>query len=130
MTGYRVGLARGARRLGEAERLQSARSDWSRQRAAAILAKPLQEWTAPEKNAVRMLAASLHEFSEIQREQGSAKCVDGYLEAISIAEKIQDSQGAATCAFNLGRAYEDPAGIRVVVQFEFPRLRGRALAAK
>jgi tetratricopeptide (TPR) repeat protein len=54
----------------------------------------------------------LHELSEIQREQGAAKSVDGYLEALSLAEQIQNSQAAATCAFNLGHAYEDLPGIR------------------
>jgi tetratricopeptide (TPR) repeat protein len=112
VTEYRVSLAREARRWDEAERLQSVDVDWNRQRAAAILAKPRQEWTAPEKNAVRTLAVSLHEISEIQREQGSAKCADGYIEALSLAERIQDPQGAATCAFNLGHAYEGLAEIR------------------
>jgi tetratricopeptide (TPR) repeat protein len=54
----------------------------------------------------------LHQLSEIQREQGSANCVDGYLEALSLAEQIQDSQAAAVCAFNLGHAYEGLPGIR------------------
>jgi tetratricopeptide (TPR) repeat protein len=112
VTQYRVHLAENARQWDRAERLQRQRVSWNRQRAAAILAKPQQAWTEDEKNAVRTLATSLHGLSEIQREQGSAECVHGYREALSHAEQIQDSQGAAACAANLGHAYEDLPGIR------------------
>jgi tetratricopeptide (TPR) repeat protein len=110
--GYRVRLAMDARQWDQAGRLLSQRVSWNRQHAAAILAKPPQAWIAREKNAVRTLAISLHELSQIQREQESAKCVDGYREAISLAEQIQDSPLAAACAFNLGHAYMDLPGIR------------------
>jgi tetratricopeptide (TPR) repeat protein len=112
VTGYRVRLAREARRWGEAERLQGASVDWNRRRAAPIMAKPHLTWGLEEKNAIRTLATSLHDLSEIQRGQGSARCVDGYREALSFAESVQDSAGAGVCAFNLGHAYEDLDGIR------------------
>jgi tetratricopeptide (TPR) repeat protein len=110
--GYRVLVARSARQWDQAERLQRADVSWNRQRAAPILAKPPQAWTADERNSVRTLATSLHELSEIQREQESATCVDGYLEALSLAERIQESQVVAGCAFNLGHAYMGLPGIR------------------
>ncbi len=109
---FRVRLARAARRFPEAERLARLGCDWNRQRVAPILAKLPQEWVAGEKNAIRSLATSLHELSQIQREGGFSGCVDGYREALSLAESIQDSQGAAGCANNLGCAYEELAGIR------------------
>ena len=112
VTYYRVLLAEDARQWDKAERLQSQRVSWDRQRVTPILAKPPQAWTADEKNDVRTLSSSLHEQSEIQRGQGSAMCVDGYLEALSLAEQIQETQGAATCAFNLGHAYGALLGIR------------------
>jgi tetratricopeptide (TPR) repeat protein len=112
VTQYRVRLARKARQWDQAERLLSQQASWDRQRAAAILAKPPQNWEAREKNAVRTLQTSLHELSEVQREQGLATCVDGYLEALSLDEQIQDSQAAAHCAFHLGDAYKDLPGIR------------------
>jgi tetratricopeptide (TPR) repeat protein len=112
VTQYRVRLARNARQLDQAERLQSVDVSWNRQRASAILAKPLQEWTPREKNSVRTLATSLHELSEIQWERDSATCVAGYLEALFLAEQIHDSQAVAICAFNLGHAYEDLPEIR------------------
>jgi tetratricopeptide (TPR) repeat protein len=112
VVGYRVGLARNARQWDRAERLLSQLVSLHRQRAAAILANPPQAWTAREKHAVRTLTVSLLQLSHIQGEQESATCVDGYLEALSLAEQIQDSQAAAICAFNLGHAYKNLAGIR------------------
>jgi len=105
VVGYRVGLAREARRWEEAEHLQNIRVDWDRLHAVPILAKPSQDWTRDQRNAVRSLAVSLQALSGIQREQGSVSCLDGYREALSIAESIADSQLAATCAFNLGHCY-------------------------
>src|ERR1035437_2514838 len=112
VTDYRVRLARNARWGDQAERLQSVNVSWNRQRATAILAKRHQAWTRREKNSVRKLAPPLHDLSQIQLAQGAAKCVDGYLEALSLAEQIPDSQGAAICAFNLGHAYTNLPGIR------------------
>jgi tetratricopeptide (TPR) repeat protein len=109
---YRVRLARAARQWDRAERLQSADVDWNRQRAASVLAKPPEARTDAEKGVVRTLAVSLHELSDIQRERGSASCVEGYREALALAEQIQDRQLAATCSFNLGHAYEDLPEIR------------------
>ncbi|PWU07289.1 MAG: hypothetical protein C5B51_10300 [Terriglobia bacterium] len=108
----RVHLARKARRLAEAERLQKLRIDWSRHRAGPIVRKAPKEWDDAERDTVRSLATSLHEFAQIQREQGSARCVDAYREALSLAENIQDSSGAAICALNLGHAYLDLKGLR------------------
>src|SRR5262249_42582465 len=44
--------------------------------------------------------------------QGSAVCVNGYREALSLTEKIGDTQAAAILAFNLGHAYKNLDGIR------------------
>jgi hypothetical protein len=107
VTGYRVWLARGARCWDVAERLQIVRIARHRQRAAPALAKPTQARSTEERNNIRSLAVSLHDLSEIQRERGLPSCVDGYQEAFSLAESIQDSRAAATSAFNLGRAYAE-----------------------
>jgi tetratricopeptide (TPR) repeat protein len=118
VTGYRVRLAENARQWERAEQLQSQRVSWNRQRTAAILAKLPQAWTGSEKNDVRTLAVSLQALSGIQREQGSATCVDGYLEALSLAEQIPNSQVGANCAANLGHAYMDLPGIRDLARAE------------
>jgi hypothetical protein len=115
VTGYRFRLARETRQLEKAARLQSASINWNRQRAEPILAKAVQTWDAKEKNEIRNLAVSLHEVSELRREQGSASCLDGYREALSLAESIQDSQLASHCAFNLGKSYQNLAEIRDLV---------------
>jgi tetratricopeptide (TPR) repeat protein len=112
VTRYRVALARWERRWGDAERLQMHRVDWNRQHAAPTLAKPTEAWNTSEKNAVLVLASSLHELAEIQRELGLTGCVEGYREALSLDERIQNSQGAAVCAYNLGRAYQELNEIR------------------
>jgi tetratricopeptide (TPR) repeat protein len=110
VTEYRVLLAGEARRWEDAERLQKLNVEWIRQQAASTLSGLLETWD--EKNRVRTLAASLHELSEIQRENGSASCVDGYQEALALAERIGDTQGAAVCAFNLGHAFSTLGQIR------------------
>jgi tetratricopeptide (TPR) repeat protein len=115
VTQYRVLLAENARQWDQAERLQRQRVSWDRQHATAIVAKPPQAWTAAEKSLVRNLACSLFDLSDIQRKQESAKCVDGYLEAMSLAEQIPDSQAAAACAANLGHAFKNLPGIRDLV---------------
>jgi tetratricopeptide (TPR) repeat protein len=112
VTGYRVWIARGARRWEDAERLQDLRVASHRVRTASVLKKPIAEWSAEEKNAIRSLGVSLHDLSEIQRERGLRICVDGYQEALTLAESIQDFQGEATAAFNLGKAYDELPEIR------------------
>lgn len=119
VTDYRVRLAREARQLDKAARLQNARVAWSRRHTAPILAKPSQTWDAGEKWALRSLAVSLEDRAHIQRGQGSAGCVESYLEALSFEEQLGDSQAAAACAFNLGHAYKN-----------LPEIRDLALAEK
>jgi tetratricopeptide (TPR) repeat protein len=130
VTGYRVKIARGARRWEEAERLQGVRVDWNRQRAAPILVKSPRAWDAKEKNFVRTLAVSLQGQASIQREQGSAACVEGYREALALDEQVADTQGAAVCAFNLGRAYEELDGISDLALAEQWYQRSLELLAK
>lgn len=112
VTDYRVRLAREARRFDEAGRLQKLRIEWNRKRSAAALGRPPDAWNAWEKNSLRSLAVSLEDLSHIQREQGSASCVDGYREALAMFEKIRDTRAAAVCAFNLGHAFKDLDQIR------------------
>src|SRR5262249_13071552 len=68
--------------------------------------------SAEEKTDLRTLAVALQDLSSIQQGQGSAVCVSGYREALSLTEKIGDTQAAAILAFNLGHAYKNLDGIR------------------
>ena len=127
---YRVRLAMDARDWQVAERLQSAPINWSRQRADAILAKPPRTWSDAEKNAVRTLAVLLEIRAHIQRERGSAACVGGYKEALSLFDQIADAQAAAGCACNVGHAYLKVAETRDLAVAEQWYRRSLDLRAK
>jgi len=112
VTQYCVLVAQEARRWKEAGRLQGARIDWSRKRAASALGKPPEKLNDKERRAIRMLAVSLHEMARIRRQQGLGECIPAYEEALSLAERIGDQALAAICAFNLGHAYMAISGLR------------------
>ncbi len=112
VTEYRVLLAEEARQWKEAGRLQRARVDWGRKRAASPLGKPPEKLSDEERNTIRTLAVSVHQMADVQREQALKECVPTYEEALSLAERVGDGVLAAICAFNLGHAYEDIAGLR------------------
>jgi tetratricopeptide (TPR) repeat protein len=102
---YRVRLAQEARLWDKAEALEKIDLDWNRQLASPILSKDPVSWTAVEKEIIRTLGVSVHELAQIRRLRGSSICVDGYREALALAELIADSQLAGHCAHNLGVAY-------------------------
>jgi tetratricopeptide (TPR) repeat protein len=118
VTQYRVILARQERNWAEAERLQRVCVDWDRQRAQPALAIMPDQWDATERNIIRSLAASLHDLAQIQREQGNPICAETYRESLKVAGAIDDAPGQATCAFNLGRVYQDLAALRDLDQAE------------
>jgi tetratricopeptide (TPR) repeat protein len=107
VTQYRVRLARERRHWAEAERLQTQRIKWNRQRAAEALALPPEKLDSAQRNRIRSLAASLHELAEIQRGIGQLQCVETYNQSYELALRIQDKSGAAVVAFNIGKVYED-----------------------
>jgi tetratricopeptide (TPR) repeat protein len=115
---YRVLLAQEERNLPEAERLQGLRVDWNRQRAAPLLAQPPEGLDAEQRNQVRTLAASVHQFGDIQRAAGRAECVASFQEALALAERIGDQAVAAICASNLGHAYQDLPDLRDLSEAE------------
>jgi tetratricopeptide (TPR) repeat protein len=106
VTEYRERLAHEERQWAEAERLQDVLVGWSRQRAAPALARPAEELEGEERNAIRTLAASLHELGQIYHELGQAECVPIYEEALELSERIGERTGAAICAFNLGHTFK------------------------
>ncbi len=110
VTEYRVGLAREDRDWAEAERLQRRRVDWDGERAAPLLDRPVDGLDGAERNRLRTLAVSLSGLADIQREQEHPDCVGAYEEALALAERIGDSAGAASCAFNLGHVYTGTQG--------------------
>jgi tetratricopeptide (TPR) repeat protein len=103
VTEYRVGLAMDARRWPEAERLQSKRVAWNRERAAAALA--LEQLNSFQRNAIRSLVASLQLLGRIQLEQAQPACAESLKEAFDLAQRIGNQYAAAACANSLGGAY-------------------------
>jgi tetratricopeptide (TPR) repeat protein len=118
VTQYRVLLARAARQWEEAERLQWARVEWNRARAAPLLTLPPEELDATQKNAIRTLAASVVQLGDIQREQGKAECIRSYEEGYDLAFRINDKPLAAITAFNLAHTYMDVLALRDLDQAE------------
>jgi len=92
--GYRVQLAREARNWDEAEGLQLRSVEWNRSRVRE-----------EDRDSIRVLVASLHEFGDIQREMLRAECVETYRECFNRALGIEYRSGAATVALKLGHAY-------------------------
>jgi len=118
VTEYRVRLAREERQWAEAERLQTARVDWNRRRAAPALARPAGELESDEKQTIRTLAVSLESLGNIRRELGRAECIPAYEEAIELSEQIGDQAETAMCAFNLGHVYIELPTLRDLDQAE------------
>lgn len=123
VTEYRVRLAMEARQWEQAERLQRVCVEWDRQRAAPALAAlgggvQLNAPTDAQRNAIRTLAVSLGQLSDIQREQGKKECAKTSEEAIAFYQRIGDRAAEAVAAFNLGRAYTELPALRDLAQAE------------
>jgi tetratricopeptide (TPR) repeat protein len=118
VTQHRVQLAQEQRRWAEAERLQRARVDWNRQRAAPALAASPEELDAAQRNAIRSLAVSLHNLAQIQYELGQPECVAAYEETARLTQRISDQASEATAALNFGHAYLTLPDLRDLLQAE------------
>ncbi|MES1241351.1 MAG: tetratricopeptide repeat protein [Acidobacteriota bacterium] len=118
VTEYRVRLAHEERQWAEAERLQTILVGWSRQNADPALARPVEELTSGERNAIRTLTVSLASLGHIRRELGRKDCVPAYQEALEFSERIGGRVEAAICAFNLGHAFKDLSTLRDLDQAE------------
>ncbi|MBC8449047.1 MAG: CHAT domain-containing protein [Chloroflexi bacterium] len=118
VTDYRVLLAMQARRWAEAERLQQARVDWDRQRAAPALAAPTEALDGAQRNVIRTMAVTLEQLGNILREQSQPDCVKVYEEALNLFQHIDEAPSAATIALNLGNTYKNVVSVRDLDQAE------------
>jgi tetratricopeptide (TPR) repeat protein len=118
VTGYRVRLALDERNWAEAERLLAVRISWTREHASAALARPEGERKRRDRAAIVSLAVALEKLGHIRCELGKGDCVPLYEEALDLSERIGERSIAATCAFNLGRAFEKLLSIRNLHQAE------------
>jgi tetratricopeptide (TPR) repeat protein len=127
VTQYRVRLAREAREWEKAQRLQRVCVKWDRERASAALAILSEKLDDSQRNAIRTLAAAVHELGEIQRELGQPTCVESYRESYELLLRIGDRPAAATAAYHLGTAYRHLAEIRDLAKAENWYERGLGL---
>lgn len=118
ITEYRVRLAREARDLAKAERLQRACLDWDLKQAASSLATPPEMLGDDQRHFIQTLASSLEGLGDIQRELKQAECVELYEESLTLWERLGGRVGVNTCAFNIGNAYMDIPPLRDLDQAE------------
>jgi tetratricopeptide (TPR) repeat protein len=111
-SGYRVRLAEQLHDLDAPGRLQRLIIEWDRESALTALATSPEQRSGHERNAIRNLAAAVHELGEIQRENNDPSCRDTYREAFDLAQTADDRAAQAVCAYNLGIAYTDVAALR------------------
>ncbi|MET8150980.1 CHAT domain-containing protein [Actinoplanes sp. NPDC049668] len=117
-TEYRVGLADGARDWTTAERLQTARVAFNRDRAAGALTTPPDQLDEQQRDQIRRLATSLVGLAREVREQQRPDCIDYYREAAELCQRIGERRGEAVIAFNLGNAYLAIPALRDLGQAE------------
>ncbi len=129
VTDYRVRLARGERNFVDAERLQRVCVDWDRQRAQSALAAAPNQRDVRQRNAIRTLTVSLEMVAHILREQGNPTCAATYREALDLSKANGDAAEQAICAFNLGQAYQNIAGLRNLDEAERWYRKSRDLLA-
>jgi tetratricopeptide (TPR) repeat protein len=82
------------------------------------LAAVLPSLTQAERIQIRSLAVSLQGLGHIQREGKESGCIASYEEALELGVQIGDRAFAASCAFNMGTAYETISDIRDLDQAE------------
>lgn len=115
---YRVRLAMEARQWAEAERLQRARVEWNRRRAASTLAMPSDKLDNRQRTSITNLAASEGLLANLLRDQGKAECIASFEEQYNLNLHANNSTGAAIAAFNLGHAYRILPALRDLDQAE------------
>src|SRR5579859_1344266 len=109
---YRVRLAKEAREWPIAQKLQEALIVRDRQEAANALAAEPEGLDHKQWNTIRDLAAAIFELGQILFGQGKASCVDSFLEAMRLMQRIGDREAEAVTTLNLGHAYKDIADLR------------------
>jgi tetratricopeptide (TPR) repeat protein len=112
ITDYRVRLAIAARDWPIATRLQNLAIAWDRERAAAALATPASQLTSGQRSQIRNLVISLEYLGHLLRHQGDRGCLLHYQEALTLAQRIQDTAEEIRLAGSLGNAYLDVPALR------------------
>ena len=118
LTEYRVRIAQDARDWPAAQYLQDALISWRRQQATDLLTLPPETLNATQRTAIRNLVVGMQEFGHLLRMQGQPECVDHYLEAIELLQRIRARREEGMAAYNLGTAYIEIPALRDLDQAE------------
>ena len=118
LTSYRVSIAQDARDWPAAQHLQQARITWRRQQAASLLTLPPQTLNDSQRITIRNLAAAITDLGDLQQQQLQLGCVDNYLEAMELLQRIGNRHEEGMIALNLGNAYKDIPALRDLDQAE------------
>jgi CHAT domain-containing protein len=117
-TDYRVRIARGARNWPQAQSLQEAIITWHRHRSASALAARPETLGESQQRSIRNLAVAVEGLGHILLEQEKPGCLDLYLEAMSLNQRIGNRRAEGIVAYNLGRAYVEVPGVDDLDQAE------------
>ena len=118
LTSYRIRIAQQARDWPAAQHLEQARIGWRRRQAAGLLTQPPEILTSSQRDTILNLVAAIATLGDLQCDQLQPGCVDHYLEAMELAQRIGDRRSEAIIAFNLGHAYLDIPALRDLDQAE------------
>lgn len=118
LSGYRIRIAEHDHDWATAWRLRESSIEWRRGQAADVLANPPETLDPVQHNKIRNLGQAIHSLGDIKREQKDPGCVQSYLEAMKLFQRIGGRREESMSAYNLGRAYEEVPGIRDLDQAE------------
>jgi tetratricopeptide (TPR) repeat protein len=118
LTEYRVRIASNARDWLTAQHLHDAIVARHRQLAANLLTLPPDALTEDQRATIRRFAIAVETLGHLQREQGQPGCVDHYLEAMELFQRIGARREEGVIAFNLGHAYAGIPALRDLDQAE------------
>ena len=112
VTSYRVQFAIRARDWPTATRLQRLAVAQARGEAETALTIPTSQLTPAQRSQIRDLSISLQYLGHILRNRQDPGCQSCYLEAITVAQRIQDRLSEAVSASGLGNAFLDVPALR------------------
>ena len=117
-TYFRIRIARKGRDWTTAQKLQEALVAWAGQQAADALAVEPEALDDARRDTIRTLAVQVEGLGHILREQDDPSCVEPYLEAMSLYQRIGADRAEGTIAFNLGHAFKDIPSLQDLDQAE------------
>ena len=116
---YRVRIALDDRDWEVAGKLLRASIRWQQQWAADILLAPPESLDENQRNQIRSLAALITDLGHVLREQLLPGCVQAYIEASRLFQRIGARREDGIVAFNLGHAYKNIPGLRDLDKAEY-----------